>query len=325
RAFDRFIDMEGKSDGEIAELMRKLEIDIAVDLMGHTRNSRPGIFAQRPVPIQVSYLGYLGTMGADYIDYVIADKIVLPFDQDAYYSEKIIHLPHCFLVNDDTLAIGPHTPSRSDVGLPDEGFVFCSFNNSYKLAPAIFDLWMRLLRGVEGSVLWLVKANSEMAVNLQRAAQSCGVDPGRIVFAPHVPLAEHMARARLADLFLDTAPYNAGATAAAALWSGVPVLTLLGNTFVGRMAASMLHAVGLPELVAESLADYEAVALKIATEPEFCASLKQKLARNRETYPLFDTAGSARDIENAYVTMWQACQDRRPPASFAVPARSRAT
>ncbi len=325
RAFDRFIDMEGKSDGEIAELMRKLEIDIAVDLMGHTRNSRPGVFARRPAAIQASYLGFLGTMGADYIDYVIADAIVLPFAQQDYYTEKIVHLPDCFLVNDNSLAIAPHTPSRSDVGLPDEGFVFCSFNNSYKLTPAIFDLWMRLLQRVEGSVLWLVKANSEMAVNLQRAAQSCDVDPGRIVFAPHVPLAEHMARARLADLFLDTAPYNAGATAAAALWSGVPVLTLLGSTFVGRMAASMLHAVGLPELVVESPADYEAVALKIATEPEFCTSLKQKLAHNRETHPLFDTARSARDIENAYVTMWQAYQDGRPPANFAVPARSRST
>jgi protein O-GlcNAc transferase len=318
RAFDRFVDVADRSEDEIAELIRELEIDIAIDLMGHTRNGRPGIFAQRPAPIQVSYLGYLGTMGADYIDYIMADAVALPSDQQSYYTEKIVHLPSCFLVNDDRLAIAPQTPTREQAGLPSEGFIFSSFNNSYKLAPAIFELWMRLLRAIDGSVLWLAEANPDMVVNLRDEAQRAGIDPVRIVFAPHVPLAEHMARQRLADLFLDTTPYNAGATAAAALWSGVPLLTLLGSTFVSRMAASMLHAVGLPELVAESLSHYEALALKVAADPAFSASLKQRLAHNRNTLPLFDTARFTRHIENAYVTMWQRSRRGLPPASFAV-------
>ena len=318
--FDRFIDVVDRTENEIAALMKELEIDIAVDLMGHTRNGRPGVFARRPAPIQVSYLGYLGTMGADYIDYVIADAVALPFDQQKYYSEKIVHLPDCFLVNDDRLAIAPQTPTRDDAGLPRDGFVFCSFNNSYKLAPAVFELWMRLLQAIDGSVLWLAEANPDMAANLRREAQRCGVDPERIVFAPQLPLADHMARQRLADLFLDTTPYNAGATAAAALWSGVPLLTVLGSTFVGRMAASMLHAVGLPELVAESLSGYEALALKAATDQAFCTSLKQKLERNRGTFPLFDTARFGRHIEDAYVTMWQRHRQGLAPANFAVRA-----
>jgi predicted O-linked N-acetylglucosamine transferase (SPINDLY family) len=319
-AFDRFIDVEDQTEEDIAALVSELGIDIAVDLMGHTRNGRPGIFARRPAPIQVSYLGYLGTMGADYIDYVIADAVALPHDQQCYYTEKIVHLPDCFLVNDDSLTISPHTPTREEVGLPGDGFVFSSFNNSYKLAPAVFELWMRLLEAVDGSVLWLAEANPDMVANLRREAERCGVDPGRLVFAPHVPLAEHMARQRLADLFLDTTPYNAGATAAAALWSGVPILTMLGSTFVGRMAASMLHAAGLPELVAQSLSDYEALVLNVATDPALCASLKQRLATNRGTCSLFDTARFARHIEDAYLTMWQIHQQGLPPASFAVKA-----
>jgi predicted O-linked N-acetylglucosamine transferase (SPINDLY family) len=318
RAFDRFIDVADSSEDDIAKLIQELEIDIAIDLMGHTRNGRPGIFARRPAPIQVSYLGYLGTAGADYIDYVIADAVALPSDQQSYYTEKIVHLPDCFLVNDDGLAIASQTPTREEVGLPNEGFVFSSFNNSYKLTPAIFELWMRLLRAVDASVLWLAEANPDMAINLRREAQRAGVDPDRIVFAPHVPLAEHLARQRVADLFLDTTPYNAGATAAAALWSGVPLLTLLGSTFVGRMAASMLHAVGLPELVAGSLSEYEELALRVATDRAFCASLKHRLAHNRNTFPLFNTARFAKHIEIAYVTMWQRYRRDLPPASFAV-------
>ena len=317
-AFDRFIDVADKSENEIAELMKELEIDIAVDLMGHTRDGRPGVFARRPAPVQVSYLGYLGTIGADYIDYVIADAVALPFDQQRYYSEKIVHLPDCFLVNDDRLSIAPRTPTRDEVGLPGNGFVFCSFNNSYKLAPAMFALWMRLLRAVDHSVLWLAEANPDMAANLRREAQLCGIDPSRLVFAPHLPLAEHMARQRLADLFLDTTPYNAGATAAAALWAGVPLLTVLGSTFVGRMAASMMHAAGLPELVADSLTDYEARALRVATDRELCVSLKHRLAGNRSAFPLFDTARFARSIEEAYVRMWQTHRQGLPPANFAV-------
>ena len=317
-ACDRFIHVEDKTDQDIAELVRQLEIDIAVDPMGYTQGARPGIFARRPCPVQVSYLGYLGTMGSEFIDYVIADQVVLPFARQKYFSEKIVHLPDCFLTVEDRLDLPSSTPSRADVGLPAEGFVFCSFNNSYKFGRATFELWMRLLRSVEGSVLWLLEANADMARNLLREAQHYCVDAGRIVFAPRVALPAHLARQRVADLFLDTSPYNAGATGALALWSGVPILTMIGETFVGRMAASMLQAVGMPELVAGSSLDYEALALKIATEPEFCAALKEKLARARETSALFNAERFARHMEAAYMTMWQMHRNGHQPASFAV-------
>lgn len=317
-AVEHFVDVRHNSDQEIADLVLEREIDIVVDLMGYTQNARTGILALRPAPIQVSYLGFLGTMGADFIDYIIADQIALPFDQQRYFSEKIVHLPDCFLVNDDRLRIEPHTPSRREAGLPAEGFVFCSFNNSYKLTEPMFELWMRLLHAVDGSVLWLAEANPDMALNLRRAAERCGIDPGRLVFAPRIPLAEHLARQRLADLFLDTIPYNAGATAAAALWSGVPVLTVLGKSFVGRMAASMLHSAGLPELAAQSLSDYEALASTIATDAAYCSSLKDKLARNRGVSPLFDTTRTTRHIEAAYDAMWRASRQDRPPERLAV-------
>jgi protein O-GlcNAc transferase len=317
-AFEHFIDVRDNSDREIADLVRRLEIDIAVDLMGHTQNARLGIFARRPAPIQASYLGYLGTMGAEFIDYVIADKIVLPFDRQKYYTENIVQLPDCFMVNDNRQAIATDTPSRQEAGLPSDGFVFCSFNASYKFGRPMFELWMRLLDAVGRSVLWLLESNPHMAVNLRREAQRCGIDSDRIVFAPRVPLAEHLARQRLAGLFLDSSPYNAGATAAAALWSGVPVLTVTGETFIGRMATSMLHAAGMPELVTKSSADYEALALKIAGEPLLCAALKDKLARNRGTCPLFDTARVTRHIEAAYTEMWQTYQRGRRPVGFAV-------
>jgi protein O-GlcNAc transferase len=318
RAFERLIDVGGRGDGEVAELIADLEIDIAVDLMGYTENARPGIFARRPAPVQVSYLGFLGTTGAEYIDYVIADQIALPFDQQAYYTEKIVNLPDCFLVNDNALELAPRVPSREEAGLPIQGFVFCSFNNSYKLGREMFEIWMRLLRAVDGSVLWLAEWNAEMVFNLRSEAERCGVDGKRLIFAPRVPLPEHLARQRLAGLFLDTIPYNAGATGAAALWAGLPVLTIIGETFVGRMAASVLNAIGLPELVAHSLAEYEALALTIATDPAFCAALKEKLSRNRDTYPLFDTARSTRNVEAAYRIMWQAHQSGEPPRPFAV-------
>lgn len=317
-AVEHFVDVRHNSDQEIADLVHDREIDIVIDLMGYTQNARTGILALRPAPIQVSYLGFLGTMGADFIDYIIADKIALPFDQQRYFSEKIVHLPGCFLVNDDRLQIEPHKPSRGEAGLPAEGFVFCSFNNAYKLTRPMFELWMRLLHGADGSVLWLAEANPEMALNLQRAAERCGIDPGRLVFAPRIPLGAHLARQRLADLFLDTTPYNAGATAAAALWSGVPVLTMLGKTFVGRMAASMLHSAGLPELAAQSLSDYEALASTIAADPAYCSSLKDRLVRNRKTFPLFDTKRTSRYIEAAYEAMWQAYRTGRPPERFEV-------
>ena len=317
-AVERFIDTQDKTDEGIADLIRSLEVDIAVDLMGYTQNARPGILARRPAPVQVAYLGFLGTMGAQFIDYLIADEIAVPFDQQKHYAEKIVHLPNCFMVTDDRMEIASRLPSREEAGLPTEGFVFCSFNNSYKLSRPMFELWMRLLHAVEGSVLWLVESNTEMVANLWREGQSCGIASSRIIFASRVALSDHLARQRLAGVFLDTSPYNAGATAAAALWAGLPVLTVIGETFVGRMAASLLYALGLPELVAHSLADYEALALKIATDPAYCTLAKDKLARNRKTYPLFDTAKFTHHIEAAYKTMWGGYRNGQPAASFAV-------
>jgi protein O-GlcNAc transferase len=318
RAADQFISVRDKSDQEIAELLLDLEIDVAIDLMGYTQNARSGVFARRPTPIQVSYLGYLGTMGADFMDYIIGDGIALPLNEQRHYSEKIVHLPDCFLINDDQLAIAPHTPTRADAGLPEDAFVFCSFNNSYKLQRRMFELWMRLLHATPGSVLWLAEANTAMAANLKREAQRCGIDSRRLVFAPRLAFPEHLARQRLADLFLDTVPYNAGATAAAALWSGVPVLTVIGTTFVGRMAASMLHTIGLPELATPSLPDYEALALRIAADPALCASLRDKLSRNRENLPLFDTERSTRNLERAYTAMWHIYQNREHPRNLTI-------
>lgn len=319
-ACERFIDVEQQSDGQVAELIRALEIDIAVDLSGITAGNRPGILLRRPAPIQVNYLGYLGTMGAEFIDYVIADKIAVPFDRQPFFTEKIVHLPDSFLVTDDRQEIAEWTPTREEVGLPPQGFVFCSFNNSYKFARPVFATWMRLLLAVPGSVLWLAKSNAEMVVNLQREARRLGVDPQRIVFAPNLALPQHLARQRLAGLFLDTAPYNAGATAAGSLWSGVPVLTVLGDTFVGRMAASQLHAVGLPELVTRSLEEYERLAVKLASDPGSLSSIRGKLQENIRRMPLFDTDRFRRHLEQAYLTMVEIRQREDGPRQFAVPS-----
>ena len=317
-AFEHFVDAEHKNDQEIADLIRQREIDIVVDLMGLTRNHRLNVLARRPAPIQVNYLGYIGTMGAPFIDYVIADEVALPFDQQPFFSENIVHLPDCFMPIDDRQETAPRIPSRAEAGLPLEGFVFCSFNNSYKLNRLIFEVWMRLLTAIPGSALWLVESNREMVDHLRGYAKQCGVNSTRIVFAPHVSYAEHLARQRLADLFLDTVPYNAGATAAAALWAGLPVITCLGQTFVGRMAASMLHAVGLRELITNSLPGYEALAYKIASDPALCTVLKERLMQNRSSHRLFDTARFAHHIEGAYTTMTDILRRGEDPRSFSV-------
>jgi predicted O-linked N-acetylglucosamine transferase (SPINDLY family) len=316
--FEHFVDVRDMSEQELAEQVRSLEIDIAVDLMGFTKNSRIGIMARRPAPIQINYLGYIGTMGADFIDYVIADEIALPFDQQPFFAEKIVHLPGCFLVTDDRQEIAPLTLSREEAGLPPDGFVFCSFNNSYKLAKPVFEVWMRLLAAIPGSVLWLAEANPDMAVNLRRETQRCGIDPDRVVFAQRLPLPQHLARQRLAGLFLDTVPYNAGATGVAALWAGVPLLTVLGQTFVGRMAGSMLHAVGLPELVTHNLEDYEALALKLARDPDLLSGIRHKLQDNLRVAPLFDTDRFRRHLEEAYSTMVDIQRRGEGPRSFRV-------
>jgi len=318
-SFERFIDVDPQSDQEIADLIRQLEIDIVVDLNGFTQEGRPGVFARRPAPIQVNYLGYSGTMGAEYYDYIIADRTVIPDEHFEFYSEKVVWLPDSYMVNDAARRIAERVPTRSELNLPDTGFVFCCFNQSFKLNPMVFDLWMRLLKEIDGSVLWLKYYNETDSHNLRLEASRRGVAPERLVFAPQVPLvAEHLARHRQADLFLDTLPYNAHTTASDALWAGVPVLTCLGSTFVGRVGASLLKAVGLSELVTTSLEEYEALALKLAHDPALLAALKVKLASHRDSYPLFDTKRFTRNIEAAYTMMWQRYQRGEPPQNIAV-------
>ncbi len=317
--FDRFLDVQDMSDGEVAKTIRALEIDIVIDLNGYSGVKRTGIFALRPAPIQVNYLGYPGTMGAPFIDYIIADQVTIPEENRIHYTEQVVYLPHSYMPNDSKRPIAERTPSRSEAGLPDTGFIFTCHNVSLKIAPEIFDVWMRLLHKVEGSVIWLRSTNDTANANLQREAAARGVAPERLIFAPRVPQTEdHLARLRLADLFLDTIPYNAHATACDALWAGLPVLTCAGGAFPARVAASVLHAVGLPELVTQSLAEYEQLALALARDPERLAGIRAKLLRNRGTEPLFDTARFTRDLESAYSSMWGRQHAGLPPAGFTV-------
>jgi predicted O-linked N-acetylglucosamine transferase (SPINDLY family) len=318
-SFEHFVDARQLSDQGIAELVGRRGIDIAVDLTGLTRGNRQNIFARRPAPIQVNYHGYPGTTGADYFDYVLADRTIIPEDQFDCYSEKVVWLPDTYQANDSQRQISEVTPSRGECGLPETGFVFCCFNNTFKILPDVFDVWMRLLQAVEGSVLWLSAANASATINLRKECERRGVSSERLVFAQRVPrAADHLARHRLADLFLDTLPYNAHTTASDALWAGLPVLTCQGPTFAGGVAASLLKAVGLPELITTSHHDYEALALKLARDRPLLASLKAKLADNRLTCPLFDTRRFARHIEAAYATMWHRYQGGESPAHFAV-------
>jgi protein O-GlcNAc transferase len=300
KAFDHFEDVRGRSDFDVARLLREREIDIAVDLNGHTADSRPGIFAHRACPVQVNYLVYPGTTGAKYMDYVLADRIVLPADQQPFFSEKIVHLPGCYQANDATRVVPP-APTRAEAGLPPDGFVFCCFNNSWKLTAPVFDIWMRLLTQVEGSVLWLL--DGPHAGNLRTEAQARGVDPQRLVFAPKLPPDQHLARHPLADLFLDTLPYNAHTSCSDALWAGLPVVTCYGNAFAGRVAASLLKAIDLPELVTVSPAKYEELALELAQNPALLKATREKLARNRGTTPLYDSERFCENIEAAYTAM----------------------
>jgi len=296
-ALDGFHQVAKLSDAEIAELARAQGIDIAIDLKGFTETSRSGIFAHRPAPIAVNYLGFPSTMGADFIDYIVADPIIVPEADQRFYAEKVTYLPHSYQVNDRDRAISNKVFTRTELGLPEDGFVFCSFNNNYKITPAEFDIWMRLLAKVPGSVLWLLQDNEWAAANLRREAAARGVDPARLVFAERAPNAEHLARQRHADLFLDTFKVNAHTTASDALWAGLPIVTKLGKSFVARVAGSLLHAVGLPELVTETDEAYEALALALATNPARLAAIREKLDANRLTTPLFDTERYARDFE----------------------------
>ena len=317
-AFEKFVDVRNKNDREVAQLLRELEVDIAVDLMGFTQYSRLGILALRPAPIQVNYLGYPGTMGADYFDYIIADRYVVPSHLQPSYSENVVYLPDTFQANDAKRPVPVHTPGRAEIGLPERGFVFCSFNSPAKVMPALFDIWLRLLRQVENSVLWILADSAASERNLRREAQARGIAPDRLIFAARVKYGDYLARYRLADLFLDTLPFNGGTTVSDALWAGLPVVTCSGEAFAARMAGSLLNAIGLPELITQTLSDYEGLALKLATDAGMLAAIRAKLSRNRATYPLFDTDRFRRHIEAAFTTMHERHRRGEPPADISV-------
>lgn len=320
-AFDRFIDVRTRSDRDIAALIAALRIDIAVDLKGYTMDSRPDILSFRPAPVQVQWLGYPGTLGTDFIDYVIGDGIVTPPAHAPFYDEKIVALPNSYQVNDRKRTIAARTPARRELELPEHGIVFCCFNNSFKILPAMFALWMRLLARVPGSVLWLLQDNAVAERNLRGAAAAHGIEPARLVFAGRVNLEQHLARHRAADLFLDTLPYNAHTTASDALWSGLPVLTCRGEAFAGRVAASLLQGVGLPELVTENLADYESLAYRLAGHPDELQALRRRLETALPHCALFDTDRFRRAIEAAYSAMYEAWQRGETPRALAIPDR----
>lgn len=309
---DRFIYAERHSPADIAAQCRALGIDIAIDLNGFTGDSAPAIFAERAAPVQVGYIGYLGTTGAPYFDYVIADPVLIPEAEMAFYSEKIAYIPS-YQANDDRLSIASAAPSRAELGLPEDGFVFCSFNQAYKITPEVFGIWMRLLKRVPKSVLWLHASNPEVAPNLRREASRRGVDPDRLVFAAFLPLDRHLARLKRADLFLDTAPYNSGATASNALRAGVPMVTRIGRAFASRMAASLLQGAGLPELVTTSADAYEDLAVALANDAACLAMMRRKLAANLPTCRLFDTRATTRSLEAAYAAMHARAQQGLPP------------
>ncbi len=289
-AFDRFVDCAQDSIEDITRRIAQDGIDVLVDLNGYTTHARSEIFVSRPAPVQVNWLGYLGTLGAPWYDYVLTDRFVVPPAQQPFFSERALYLPDCYCPSDTRRPVAPRVPDRAACGLPAEGFVFCCFNNSYKILPQLFDVWMRLLAAVPGSVLWLSPGQATAGVNLRREARARGVDPARLVFAPRVSLPEHLARHAHADLFLDTTPYNAGTTANDALFMGVPLLTCSGQTMASRVAGSQLSAIGLPELITTNLADYEALALTLAGDKTRLAQTRARLAANRHTTPLFDMA-----------------------------------
>jgi len=302
QSFDQWIDIGPLDDDEAANTIASSGIDILINLNGYFGQHRMGVFARRPAPIQVNYLGFPGTLGAPYIDYIIADDVVIPPEEYRFYDEKVVILPGCYQANDNRGRLISAPPGRATAGLPEQRFVFCSFNSSYKLTPETFASWMRILKGVNKSVLWLLEGNEGFSKNILRHAEASGVAPERIIFAPEKPLDQHLARLCLADLFLDSLPYNAHTTASDALWGGVPVLTLRGTTFPGRVAASILYAAGLPELITERIEDFEALAVKLATTPGEIDHIKEKMSKE---CPLYDTELHCRKLENAFIQMWE--------------------
>lgn len=318
--FEHFVDVSQADDRTIAKRIAADGVDLLVDLSGYTQGTRPAALAYRPAPVQMSYLGYPGTLGAPYVDYILADEVVLPTESFRHYVERVAWIPGCYQANDRSRKVGPAS-TRAAHGLPDDGLVLCCFNGAQKITPTIFDIWCRLLIDVPGSVLWLYAGKfAEVRDNLRAEARRRGVDPARLVFAGSLPNPEHLARVALADLFLDTLPYNAHTTGSDALWVGVPVLTCKGDTFAGRVGASLLQAVGLPELVAESLPEYEAKARHLLTHPDELARLKGHLLAQRLSCRLFDTEGFTRDLEALYLAMWERHQAGLPPAALRLEA-----
>jgi predicted O-linked N-acetylglucosamine transferase (SPINDLY family) len=317
------VDINRLSDEAAAATIRGHRIDILINLNGYFGEARTGVFAERAAPVQVNYLGFPGTLGASYMDYIIADRCVIPPGHEDFYDEKVVFLPECYQANDNRKAIAPRILSRAECGLPPEGFVYCCFNNSYKILPEIFDSWMRVLKEVSGSVLWLIEDNASAVSNLKREASARGIDPGRLIFAERMPLADHLARHRLADLFLDTLPYNAHTTASDALWVGLPVLTRVGCTFPGRVAASLLQAIGLPELITSTQDAYQRLAIELASDSQKQAAIKHKLACSRLAKPLFDTELLARRIEAAYEEMDRRLQSGLAPGHIFIGGDSR--
>ena len=316
--FDHYHNVHAMYDGDIVKLARDLEIDIAVDLGGYTQHTRAGIFAKHCAPIQVNYLGYPGTMSTPYIDYIIADKILIPKESQKYYSEKIAYLPNSYQANDDKRKISDRIFTKEELGLPEKGFVYCCFNNNYKITPQTFDSWMRILKSVDNSVLWLFEDNVIAAQNLKKEAEKRGVNSNRLIFAKRMSTEDHLARHKLADLFLDTLPYNAHTTCSDALWAGLPVLTLIGQSFASRVAASLLNAVNLPGLITNTKEEYENLTIELATNPEKLKSIKEKLQKNRLTTPLFNTKIFTKHIESAYEAMYNRYQNDLLPDNIEV-------
>lgn len=314
-AFDQFIDVHDKTDEEVARLARSMGIDIAMDLGGLTEGARTGVFALRAAPVQINYIGYPATMGAEYIDYIIADDVVLPAELADHYTEKAVYLP-CFQVNDTSREISDKVFTRADLGLPESGFVFCSFNQTYKISPETFDGWMRILQQVEDSVLLILAEDDTTRANLRKEAVARQVDPQRLVFCGRLPAPEYLARCRVGDLFLDSFPYNAGTTASDALWAGLPVLTRAGRAYASRMAAGLLTGIGLPELITHTQSEYEALAIALAKDPQRLKSIRETLADNRLKTPLFNIELFTRSIEDAYQQMHERCLQGLPPATI---------
>jgi predicted O-linked N-acetylglucosamine transferase (SPINDLY family) len=318
RACDEIVELAALPDGEAAETARRRQVDIAIDLNGFTLHGRPGIFAAGVAPLQVNYLGYPGTLGASFIDYIVADPVIIPEACFTSHSERVVQLPHSYQANQSFVPPAGEPPGRAELGLPERGVVFCCFNNSYKITPDVYTIWMRLLAQVPDSVLWLFETNPGTRASLRREAGDRGIEEGRIVFADRVPRPQHLLRQACADLFLDTFHYNAHTTASDALRAGLPVLTLLGQTFASRVGASLLHAIGMPELVASSSGDYETMALELARDSRRLAEFKARLARNRSTHPLFDCERFTRHLETAYARMWGRHVEGLPPAPITV-------